>query len=160
MPEFLRTVFDYELWAMRRLRDALARHPDTQALDLYTHILNAYQIWHDRIDGHPSSVDPWQRRSLEDATALLADLESRYAATLQELTEVSLGRTIEYRTTSGAPYKDTVGDILLHLSVHSAYHRGQVNQRIRQSGGEPASIDFIVYTHERRRSRRGGAARP
>lgn len=39
----------------------------------------------------------------------------------------------------------SLGDTLLQVSSHSTYHRGQVNARIRELGGEPAEVDYIIW---------------
>jgi len=39
----------------------------------------------------------------------------------------------------------TLGDTLLQVPMHSTYHRGQVNARIRELGGEPPLVDYIVW---------------
>ena len=39
----------------------------------------------------------------------------------------------------------TLEETMLQVAMHSAYHRGQINTRFRELGGEPASVDFIVW---------------
>ena len=36
-------------------------------------------------------------------------------------------------------------DTLLQAAMHSAYHRGQVNMRLRELGGEPTNVDYIMW---------------
>jgi uncharacterized damage-inducible protein DinB len=36
-----------------------------------------------------------------------------------------------------------VEDILTHVLLHSAYHRGQIASQTRAAGGTPAYTDFI-----------------
>ena len=36
-------------------------------------------------------------------------------------------------------------DTLLQAAMHSGYHRGQVNTRIRELGGEPPNVDYIMW---------------
>jgi uncharacterized damage-inducible protein DinB len=36
-------------------------------------------------------------------------------------------------------------ETLVQAAAHSHYHRGQVNTRLKQLGGEPASVDFSVW---------------
>ena len=42
-------------------------------------------------------------------------------------------------------HPSTLGETLLQLPAHSAYHRGQVNSRIRELGGTPPLVDFIAW---------------
>jgi len=39
----------------------------------------------------------------------------------------------------------TLEETMLQVASHSAYHRGQINTRFRELGGEPASVDFIAW---------------
>jgi uncharacterized damage-inducible protein DinB len=43
------------------------------------------------------------------------------------------------------PEKATFAEIVLHVAMHSQYHRGQINSRLRQVGGEPAVVDYIIW---------------
>jgi uncharacterized damage-inducible protein DinB len=44
-----------------------------------------------------------------------------------------------------AAHPSTLGETLLQLPLHSTYHRGQVNTRIRELGGTPPLVDFIAW---------------
>lgn len=44
-----------------------------------------------------------------------------------------------------APEITTVGETVLQVALHSQYHRGQVNARLREAGGEPPLVDFIAW---------------
>lgn len=39
----------------------------------------------------------------------------------------------------------TLGETMLQVTSHSMYHRGQINTRFRELGGDPASVDFIIW---------------
>jgi uncharacterized damage-inducible protein DinB len=39
----------------------------------------------------------------------------------------------------------TLGETLVQLALHSQYHRGQVNRRLREVGGEPPLVDYIAW---------------
>lgn len=39
----------------------------------------------------------------------------------------------------------TLGETLFQVAMHSAYHRGQVNRRLRELGGEPPLVDYIAW---------------
>lgn len=39
----------------------------------------------------------------------------------------------------------TLEETMLQVTSHSTYHRGQINTRFRELGGEPASVDLIVW---------------
>ena len=39
----------------------------------------------------------------------------------------------------------TLEETMLQVASQSTYHRGQINTRFRELGGDPASVDFIVW---------------
>jgi uncharacterized damage-inducible protein DinB len=43
------------------------------------------------------------------------------------------------------PETTTVGETALQVTLHSMYHRGQVNARLRQLGAEPPLVDYIAW---------------
>jgi uncharacterized damage-inducible protein DinB len=43
------------------------------------------------------------------------------------------------------PEKLTVAEMMLQVPMHSQYHRGQINARLRAVGGEPPRVDYIVW---------------
>jgi uncharacterized damage-inducible protein DinB len=47
--------------------------------------------------------------------------------------------------TGGVPHDATLGDTMLQVALHSTYHRGQVNLRLRQLGSETPMTDFIAW---------------
>ena len=40
-------------------------------------------------------------------------------------------------------FRSSLHDILMHVIMHSAYHRGQIAADMRASGAEPVYTDFI-----------------
>lgn len=43
------------------------------------------------------------------------------------------------------PAVTTLGETLVQIALHSQYHRGQVNRRLREVGGEPPLVDYIAW---------------
>src|SRR5690554_6275061 len=41
--------------------------------------------------------------------------------------------------------KPTLAETMLQVASHSTYHRGQVNARLREIGGEPPLVDYIAW---------------
>ena len=54
-----------------------------------------------------------------------------------------LDRSVHYKNSKGEEYDSLVRDILTHVFMHSAYHRGQIAADMRQDGVTPAYTDFI-----------------
>ena len=135
-------------WANRRVLESLDAQPEvairTDALRLFAHILGAERIWHSRIRGDGEEAIPWPSYALDD----LAPQLERNVADLSELvssaSDGDLKREIEYETTSGDVHVNRLSDILVHVMLHGAYHRGQIAWALRHGGGTPEGTDFIT----------------
>ncbi len=44
-----------------------------------------------------------------------------------------------------APETTTIGETALQVAMHSLYHRGQINARLKNVGGEPPLVDYIAW---------------
>lgn len=62
--------------------------------------------------------------------------------------KTDLGKVVSYVNSQGEHFNSKLVDILPHLFTHNHYHRGQINQILRQSGFEPVRVDYIVYVRE------------
>jgi uncharacterized damage-inducible protein DinB len=65
-------------------------------------------------------------------------------STLKDVVEMPLARSLEARIgrTISMP---TVGETIQQVASHSTYHRGQINARLREVGGEPPLVDYIAW---------------
>lgn len=89
----------------------------------------------------PKSLLGWARENyteFNEYTGNLTgmDLERPIVMPWIRMFEARLGRKAE------AP---TFHETMLQVAMHSTYHRGQVNTRLRELGGEPPLTDFIAW---------------
>ena len=87
------------------------------------------------------SIVPWARSYYPEAYAHIGGLSDEEAerplpVPWAAMVEKSLGR---------APATTTVGETMLQVPMHTVYHRGQVNARVRALGGEPPLVDYIAW---------------
>jgi uncharacterized damage-inducible protein DinB len=140
----LSRLLDHLAWAdeqaLRSLRGAAA--PPTAALAIYAHIIGAEHVWAARITGRPARVAVWPELTLEACTALSAE---NHAALRAVLDTDALDRMVHYRNSAGAEFDSRVDDILLHVALHGAYHRGQVSRALREAGATPFPTDYIAF---------------
>jgi uncharacterized damage-inducible protein DinB len=144
-------LFDYTRWADRRLLAHLEHVGEVppQALTLYAHVVNAERIWLLRIQGvDTNAMEIWPSLTLEECRTLTYETGTLYAAYLEDATDAELERFVQYRNQTGAEYRTRVFDILTHVSLHGAYHRGQIATRLREAGIEPVNTDFITFVRE------------
>lgn len=147
MLGYIRKLIDHLKWADALVGDALRDAPgnDARALTLYSHIVGAEAVWLARIAGRPADVKVWPVFSLDDAANLAARNARELDHLLSSLAPGDLAKEIDYRNSAGEAFRNTIEDILLHVALHGAYHRGQVALVIRGGGGEPAATDYIAF---------------
>jgi uncharacterized damage-inducible protein DinB len=145
MLEHLRRQFVYEEWANREVLLAMQDNQEASArpLQLMAHILSAQRLWLERLKQQAQSLPVWPKFSLEECEIQAAELGRLWREYFESLSSSQLSQTISYKNTKGEPWTDTVQDILTHVVMHSAYHRGQIASQMRASGLTPAYTDFI-----------------
>jgi len=142
--DLLRT-FCYDHWAnrecLRAMREAKPL-PET-ALGRMAHILSAEKLWLERLRQQKQSLPVWPTSTIEECEVLADEMGVAWRGFLSELGPGELERKIEYRNSKGEPWSNRVEDVLMHVIMHSAYHRGQVALEMRTAGATPAYTDFI-----------------
>ena len=106
------------------------------------HIIAAELLWLARMKGARSRLPVWPDLSLEECEARLPELSRSLAGTLTAEAE-GLARPVAYANSKGETWTSTVEEILTHVVIHSAYHRGQIASDLRSAGQEPAYTDYI-----------------
>ena len=149
MPDAL---FRYDHDANQRTLEALraTAAPPPRAVALFAHLLAAQRVWVERMRTGASATPVWPDLTLDDCAAWLDEnralldgfLSSREGADRQASGE----RVFRYRTTRGVGYESTAGEVLQHLLLHGAYHRGQIAAAVREAGGTPPVTDYVMLT--------------
>jgi len=141
---FLRN-FSYDHWANRECLSALiaASPMPPKALRFMAHMISAQKLWLERLQRVPQTVAVWPSSTIEECGALADEMHSAWINYLTELSSADLEKEIAYRNSKGESWSSRVEDILTHVLMHSAYHRGQVALEMRAAGLQPAYTDFI-----------------
>ena len=145
--DYLRRLYAHLAWADERALESLrtAVHPQPQARELLAHVLGAEHVWLARLQGRPPEVAVWPDLSLDDCLTLAEANRQAYERYLDTLDAEALDRTVHYRNSAGAEFDSRVEDILVHVALHGAYHRGQVAKAVREGGDEPSPTDYIAF---------------
>ena len=141
--DYLRHQFAYDDWANREVLAAFQGHAESagRPLQLMAHILSAEQLWLERLKKQPQSLPVWPELTLESCAQYASQLHQSWGAYLNP--KLDLGQSIDYKNSQGEPWTNTVQDILTHVLLHSAYHRGQIASQMRASGQTPVYTDYI-----------------
>ncbi len=142
--EYLRRQFAYDAWANQEVVAAIrANAGDERALQLMAHIVAAERLWRERLEQQPQSVPVWPKADLGWCEAQAAELSRLWTEYLARTTGEDLARKISYKNSKGEAWASTIEDVLTHILLHSAYHRGQIASHMRSVGQTPAYTDFI-----------------
>jgi uncharacterized damage-inducible protein DinB len=156
--DLLRQLIRHMEWADSDVwRAVLAHEPagrDGRLRDLLIHLHRTQRLF----------LMVWQKQPLDAAWgkadfASLSDLQS-WARTyypdvnqfLDALDEPALANDVtmpwvkSFEAETGRTFSTpTLGETILQVVSHSTYHRGQVNARLRDVGGEPPLVDYIAW---------------
>lgn len=124
--------------------------PPASALRAMAHIIGAEEVWSSRIRTREARSDVWPSLTLDEIAALSMDVRAGLAdlAAAADADAATAARPISYRNSAGQPFTTRLDDILMHLALHGAYHRGQVASTLREHGDIPRATDYIVFVRE------------
>jgi len=155
--DVLRTQIDYTAWASQRLLDAAAELSGAElnrdfgtsehsVLGTLAHVFAGDRLWLWRVAGgeNPGFIS--------DADRSLAVLQNDWPAVYErwrlwaaELTDEAAQTPLDYPDLKGAPRREPVWQMVLHMVNHGTHHRGQVSGFLRAMGRVPPPLDLILY---------------
>ena len=145
LADYMRQQFAYDAWANQEVLASIRAHDgdNRRALQLMSHILAAERLWLERLKQVPQSVPVWPEADLSQCEAEAAELKKIWFEYLDLVTAGDISLTISYRNSKGEVWTNAIVDVLTHVVMHSAYHRGQIASHMRANGQTPAYTDFI-----------------
>jgi len=156
MDASLARLFDHLRWADAGVQASLtdAVNPPPHTLDLFAHVVAAEHVWLSRIAQVKPEVAVWPKLSLAQCLELATRNADEFSALVESLDDIGLDSGVTYRNSAGLEFTSSVRDILLHVTLHGAYHRGQIAAAVRAGGDAPASTDYIAFVRGTRAVRR------
>jgi uncharacterized damage-inducible protein DinB len=141
----LRRTLTADAWANRETARAIAAldRPPQRALATFGHIVGAERLWLARLLGSKSPLAVWPELDPQRYAEELDALESGWEDFVADLDPEELEREVSYVNSKGESWSSTIEDILTHVALHSAYHRGQIASELRAAGASPAYTDYI-----------------
>ncbi len=145
VADSLRRQFAYNAWANEEVLNAIRNSTAARerSLQLMSHIVAAERVWLDRLKQQPQSVPVWPKPDLDNCQAEAKALDREWSEYLELATAGDVNQSISYKNSKGEDWTSTIVDILLHVVMHSAYHRGQIASYMREHGQTPAYTDYI-----------------
>lgn len=169
MSEMFRTLYGYQAWANNDLLGKLvlfdneAQASELQtALQLISHYHVIAQIFAAHLGGtkhHFTSDNTDEIPTLSELQASVATTDQWYQAYVRDVAAEALSEPIAFTFTDGDQGCMTRQEMLLHVALHSAIHRGEVGRILWQLSITPPWDTFAVYLHQTEPSRRHQASR-
>lgn len=141
MKIFFKDLFEYGHHFNQKLGDVFIANSgktSEKSVKLYNHILDAHQIWNNRIEPKQRAFGVWEIHPIQNCKNID---KINYEHSLFILDKFDLNDTINYKVTK----YNSIRDILFHVINHSTYHRAQIATEFRQGGLEPIVTDYIFY---------------
>lgn len=138
-------LFAYDAWANQEVLANLrgAQTPPPRALKFIAHILAAERLWLERLEQREEKLLVWPEFTLDECQEQTAELALLWKNYLAARSEADLAQSIRYKNSKGEGWSSRQDDVLMHVIMHSAYHRGQIAADVRAAGLTPAYTDFI-----------------
>jgi len=164
MNDLLRTLYDYNRWANEDLLAKLALvDPVTQAdarhaaIRLVDHFHVVANIFAAHLSGttHGYVLDNTpEMPSLEALRDAVAATDRWYAEYVANVADAALAERVAFTFTDGDRGAMTRQEMLLHVALHAAIHRGEVCRLLVQLSISPPWDTLAVYLHQAEPARR------
>jgi uncharacterized damage-inducible protein DinB len=151
-------LIEIKRWADRGLCDAIRKHRDALAdqdvhimLRILDHIHVVDRIFQHHLEGTPHRYRAARSETLpafESVAENMEEVDAWYAAYVSRLSPEEFEEPIDFTFTSGKPARMTRGQILLHISLHGTYHRGNAGAVFQLKGLAPGPDSITDYLEQ------------
>lgn len=153
----LRELLRHMEWADAAVWRATLAHPpavtDPRLRDLLLHLHGVQRafltMWTSQPLAFPTrddcpdiaAIHSWSQPYYNELSAFLATVHE------PDLTRIiDMPWLAEFEQRTGRSFqKPSLAETMFQVTSHSTYHRGQVNVRFREVGGEPPLVDYIAW---------------
>lgn len=118
----------------------------TEAIKLFSHLINSQYKWMARIKQDPNS----SKMSWWDPVYEFDELETEWSNSLKpwldyivSKSESELSQEVTFVGFDGGRWAASPKDIALQLNYHSIHHRAQIQTIVRKQNIEPDFVDYI-----------------
>ena len=109
------------------------------------HLLESDWLWLKRFNGVPlADVPAWNLNQASDVYREWQHVQDDMLSLLQKLATDN-NKQINFITRKGIHYVLPLEDLIMHVTNHGTYHRGQLTHMMRVVGGQPVSTDYFIF---------------
>ncbi|HUA36048.1 MAG TPA: DinB family protein [Candidatus Binataceae bacterium] len=158
----LERIFSYKAKANHEVLAAMRQFDDTSpakeiAIRVLNHTYTVDRIFAGNLTGTEhgySSPNPGQAPSIEELSAAIMTSDQWYINYVSLLNEAQLAELIDFTFTDGLPGRMSREEMLMHITVHGEYHRGQIGLIMMQNSIMPPGDGFTTFLHKAEASAR------
>lgn len=164
MNDLLKTLYDYNRWANEDLLGKLAlvdpvtqadaRHTAIRLVDHFHVVANIFAAHLSGTQHGYASDNTPDTPSLEALRVGVAATDRWYRDYVAQVTDEALAERVAFTFTDGDRGSMTRQEMLLHVALHAAIHRGEVCRLLVQLSVSPPWDTLAVYLHQAEPSRR------
>lgn len=138
------TLIDYDEWANRKVFNAIkgieTESYEAELCKQFAHLLATQIVWMSRITGNSSKLAIWPDLSIHEIETLMNENPRKLKSLI-----LRKDALITYKNSRGKEFQNSVGEILMHLTIHGQHHRAQIAKLLRKAGTTPPGTDFIFF---------------
>jgi uncharacterized damage-inducible protein DinB/putative sterol carrier protein len=162
MDSTLERVFSYKANANNEMLTAMGEFDDTSsareiAFRILNHTYAVDRIFAANLTGTEhgySSPNPMQAPPLDELSAAIRKSDQWYINYVSLLNDTQLAEPIDFTFTDGLPGRMSRGEMLMHVTVHGEYHRGQISMLMMENSITPPGDGFTTFLHKTEASSR------
>ena len=157
-PQPYTQLIDIKRWADHGLTEAAMQNEGRQTAEeavlmrrVLDHFHTVDRIFQHHLQGEPHGFRAAQSDVLPTLPALaegIGEVDAWYAAYVRGLSADDLERPVDFTFTSGKPARMRVSEILLHVSLHGTYHRGNAGALLQLRGLKPSPDAVTDYLED------------
>jgi len=162
----LERVFSYKAKANEEILTAMRQFDDASAgkeiaIRVLNHTYAVDRIFAANLTGTEhgyTSPNPGQAPSLVELSEAIKTSDQWYINYVSLLDEARLAERIDFTFTDGLPGRMSRDEMLMHVTVHGEYHRGQISLLMMQNSIAPPGDGFTSFLHKAEASTRRRSA--
>jgi uncharacterized damage-inducible protein DinB len=114
---------------------------------LLLHAMGAEWVWLNRFRGTALSLPTEETIPTREVLATRwPEVHAEFRKFVAEQTQESMQKVISFRTFAGEAKSGRLGDLMMHVTDHATYHRGQQNTFLKLAGHPRAPLRVFYYT--------------
>jgi uncharacterized damage-inducible protein DinB len=149
MLPFLRDLMAHAEWANAVFFHAWAKSPARDHEEMRRrvgHLVGVQQGFLAILRGEqPGGPPPGPPPSFEELKTRAAACHAGLSEFVAGLDEAGMSRKVRIIWFPDPPCIVTVAEALVQVAMHSQHHRGQLMTRLKDFGGEPKNVDWIIW---------------